>query len=147
MTRSSRPLRPTRGTPLLLWVSLAGAAALGGCIRTVDLGTVEVAQDIRGMSTVRSASNLPGEFTVATPARPGECPAQLRDDVLGVVLTLHRSMQLPVRSAAGTRYESFGDYRARPAGHYGDAEPGDGLRIDCARMSAVGVVKLGVPGG
>jgi hypothetical protein len=127
---------------------LCTAVALGGCIRTVDLGTVEVAQDIRAQATVRSASNLPGEFTVDTPARgAGQCAPRLRDDALGTVLNLQRAMQLPVESAEGTRYESFGDYRATPTGHYGDSEPGDGLRIDCTRLRAVGIVKLGVPGG
>jgi hypothetical protein len=109
----------------------------------VDLGTVEVARDIRTESTVRSASNLPGRFRVLTPARQGECPSRLADDAVGTVLDLRRATQLPVQDTAGVRYETFGDYRATPTGHYGDTQPGDGLRIDCTRLRAVGIITLG----
>jgi hypothetical protein len=137
-----------RTHPLLPVVALAAVASLAACIRTVDLGTVEVAQDMRQDAVVRSAANLPATFTVAIPARSaGDCPPRLRDDALGATLDLERGLTLPVQDGSGTRYESFGDYRVTPRGHYGDTEPGDGLRIDCGRLRAVGVVTLGVPGG
>lgn len=120
---------------------------LPGCIRTVHLGTEEVAQDIREGPGMRSAQNLPQAFTVVTPPRvEGDCPVRLRDDAAGTVLDLRRSMMLP--AAGGTRAtEAFGDYRATPPGQYGDTEPGDGIRVDCSRLRAVGVVTLGAPGG
>lgn len=124
------------------------AVAASGCIRTVDLGTVEVAQDIRQQSAVRTASNLPRTFAVVIPARiPGDCPPRLRDDGVGATLDLHRSMSLQVQDGEGTRWESFGDYRITPPGHYGGTGPADGLRINCRELNAVGLVTLGVPGG
>lgn len=105
---------------------------------------MEVARDIRTESSVRSASNLPGQFRVLTPARfEGECPPRLADDAVGTVLDLRRAMQLPVQDSTGQRYQAFGDYRATPTGHYGDTQPADGLRVDCARLRAVGIITLG----
>jgi hypothetical protein len=137
--------RSRRARAAVLSCTLLSCAILStSCIRTVDLGTVEVARDIRTESSVRSASNLPQSFAIAIPARAaGECPIRLRDDVVGAVLDLQRAMQLPVQDSAGSRYEAFGDYRATPAGFYGDTEPEDGLRIDCTRLRALGIVRLG----
>jgi hypothetical protein len=133
----------TRGGILLCALLL-----LPGCIRTVDLGTVEVAQDIRQESGIRTATNLPQEFTVVIPARmAGDCPPRLRDDVVGATLDLQRAMMLPVQDASGTRYDSFGDYRITPPGHYGAATPADGLRVSCGRLRGVGLVRLGAAGG
>ncbi|HSJ23215.1 MAG TPA: hypothetical protein VK929_00940 [Longimicrobiales bacterium] len=120
----------------------------GACVRTVDLGTVEVAQDVRQETAVRTASNLPQAFAVVIPPRlPGDCPPRLRDDGVGATLDLHRAMTMPVQDAGGTRYETFGDYRITPPGHYGSTTPADGLRVDCARLRAIGLVTLGAPGG
>jgi len=124
------------------------AVTQAGCIRTVDLGTVEVAQDIRQQSTVRTASNLPPVFAVVIPARvQGDCPPRLRDDGVGATLDLHRSMSLQVQDGDGQRWESFGDYRVTPPGHYGGTTAADGLRINCRELNAVGLVTLGVPVG
>jgi hypothetical protein len=138
-------MRPRGGSH----AALAAVALLAaGCVRTVDLGSVEVAQDIRDQTGVRSAQNLPARFTVVTPAAvSGDCPARLTDSGAGTLLNLTRSMMLPVQDTAGSRFQSFGDYTITPRGHYGDTEPGDGLRIDCARLRAIGIVTLGAPGG
>jgi hypothetical protein len=131
----------------VLTISLAAHVLTGACVRTVHLGTEEVAQDIRQGGSVRSAQNLPTSFTVVVhPAVPGDCPVRLRDDAVGTVLDLQRSMMLPVRDTVTGRFESIGDYRATPPGRYGDTEPGDGIRVDCTRLRAVGIVTLGVPG-
>ncbi|CAN5767978.1 hypothetical protein BH23GEM9_BH23GEM9_21930 [soil metagenome] len=123
--------------------------AASACVRTVDLGTVEVAQDIRHGTTVRSAQNLPSRFTVVTPpAVTGDCPVRLRDDIVGTTLSLSRSMLLPVQDTTGDQqFQSFGDYAVTPRGQYGDTEPGDGLRIDCIRLRALGIITLGAPTG
>lgn len=124
------------------------AILANGCVRTVELDTVEVARDIRQEAAVRTAANLPPTFTVVTPGRlPGDCPPRLRDDGVGATLDLFRAMTLPIQDGDGTRYETFGDYRITPAGHYGTTSPGEGLRVDCARLRAIGLVTLGVPGG
>jgi hypothetical protein len=121
--------------------------AVAGCIRTVDLGTTEVARDMREQTVLRSAGNLPDAFTIVTPpAVAGDCPVRLRDDTVGAELHLQRSMLLPAPDERGG-FQAFGDYRVTPAGHYGDVRPGDGLRVDCRRLRALGVVTLGVPGG
>lgn len=125
-------------------VAVAVAVSAGACVRTVELERVEVAQDIRQQAPVRTATNLPAAFTVVIPARStGACPPRLRDPDIGVTLELWRAMTLPVQDAAGTRHESFGDYRMTPAGHYGSNSPAEGLRINCARLSAIGLVTLG----
>jgi hypothetical protein len=132
-------------------ISLMAAGVLtafGGCVRTVHLETVEVAQDIRTRSPARTATNLPARFTVVVPARTaGDCPPRLRDPEAGASLDLFRSMTMPVRDAGLVRYESFGDYRITPPGHYGTTSPMDGLRVDCAALRAMGLVSLGEPGG
>jgi hypothetical protein len=128
-------------------VAAFGAAVLlSACVRTVHLGTEEVAQDIREGKPVRSAQNLPGRFIVVTPPSiEGDCPVRLRDDAVGTTLDLRRSMMLPARDTAGDRFQSVGDYQATPRGHYGDTEPGDGIRIDCNRLRAMGIVTLDAP--
>jgi hypothetical protein len=126
-----------------LLTALGAAVMLTACVRTVHLGTEEVAQDMREGTAVRSAQNLPGRFIVVTPASiDGDCPVRLRDDAVGTTLDLRRSMMLPARDTAGDRFQSVGDYQATPRGHYGDTEPGDGIRIDCNRLRAMGIVSL-----
>jgi hypothetical protein len=117
--------------------------APAACIRTVHVDTVEVAQDIRQQSPARTATNLPPAFNVVVPARaPGGCPPQLRDPAAGVTLDLYRAMTVPLRDGDSTRYESVGDYRITPPGHYGSTAELDGLRLDCGRLAAVGLVAL-----
>jgi hypothetical protein len=127
--------------------TLAVVVMTAGCVRTVDLGTVEVGHDMRQDAVVRSAQNLPVRFSIVAPATvSGDCPARLQDDWLGTSLHLSRSVMLPVQdSAVGSRLQSFGDYSVTPRGHYGDTEPDDGLRIDCTRLRAVGIVTILAP--
>jgi hypothetical protein len=119
------------------------ALVLAGCVRTYTTSVVEVAADgLRREEPLRSASNLPASFQVVTAAATAsDCPAALRDPALNATLTLRRSLLLPVRDSSGTSYVALGDYAVSPAGLYGDAE-GDGLRLDCTRMRALGVVRL-----
>jgi hypothetical protein len=129
----------------------AGAAAVGAllvaCVRTVDLGTVEVAQDIREQAVVRSAQNLPAQFTVVELAAvTGDCPRRLTDAGAGTLLDLIRSMMLPVQDTSGSRFQAFGDYTATPRGTYGDSRPGDAVRIDCGRLRAIGIIDTGATG-
>jgi hypothetical protein len=127
---------------------LLAGVLLTGCIRTVELDRVEVGQDIRRDGPLRPATNLPRSFAVMVPARAsGDCPPRLRDPQTGVVLDLYRAMTLQVRDGEGTSYESLGDYRMTPPGHYGASTASDGLRVNCARLVAVGVVTLGGAGG
>jgi hypothetical protein len=123
----------------------AAGAAVGAlllaCVRTVDLGTVEVAHDIREHAVLRSAQNLPAQFTVVEPAAvTGDCPRRLTDTGAGTLLDLIRSMMLPVQGTAGSRFQAFGGYMATPRGTYGDDQPGDALRIDCGRLRAIGII-------
>lgn len=126
----------------------AASVVLAACVRTVDLGTVEVAQDIRDQAIVRTAHNLPPRFdVVVAPSVAGDCPPRLGDGALGTVLSLNRSMMLSAQDTAGRReLRSFGDYVAAPRGQYGDVQPNDALRVDCARLRAVGIVSLPLGG-
>jgi hypothetical protein len=120
--------------------------AAGGCIkRTVTTEIIDVTPVAAQEQRLKSASNLPALFEVVTPARiENDCPPRLRDPELQALLTLAHSIMLPVRdtSAAGGRsYTAFGDYAIQPQGSYGD-EYGEGLRVDCSRMRALGLVQL-----
>lgn len=124
-------------------VVAAGVAALlcAACVRT-HTSTVEVAPDPGESGELKTAANLPQQFTVAIPATAaGDCPPRLRDDGLGTVLVLQRSTLQAATDSAGGRYRAFGDYRAEPRGRYGEAA-GEGLRVDCARLRALGIVTL-----
>lgn len=112
----------------------------GGCVRrqvsTVEVATGEMSPDLR------SATNLPQQFTVVTPsATPGDCPPLLRDPGLQATLRLERSVMRQVADSTGARYRATGDYSVEPRGMYGEEE-GEGLRVDCARLRAIGVVAL-----
>jgi hypothetical protein len=142
--RQPAPRRWRRWAPGVL---LLCGWLVGGCIRTVELDRVEQAQDIRRESPLRTAANLPQAFTVLVPPRgSGDCPPRLRDPAAGVVLDLYRAMTVRVQEEEGPRFESIGDYRMTPPGHYGAASANDGLRINCARLSAQGLVSLGGAG-
>jgi hypothetical protein len=129
-----------------------GAAALlvltgaAGCVhRTMTTEIVDVTPDAAQDQRLKPASNLPVVFEIVTPARlEGDCPSRLRDPELQALLTLSHSMMLPVRdtaAAGGRTYTAYGDYAIQPQGSYGD-EPGHGLRIECGRLRAIGIVQL-----
>lgn len=112
----------------------------GGCVRhqvsTVEIVTGEMSSDLR------SATNLPRQFAVVTPAAtPGDCPPQLRDPGLQTTLRLERSVMRQVSDSTAAGYRATGDYSVEPKGLYGEEE-GEGLRVDCARLRAIGVVAL-----
>jgi hypothetical protein len=116
------------------------AIALCGCVRT-DTSRIEVTPDPIGPDALKAATNLPAQFAVlSAPGTPGDCPPRLRDGQLGTTLTLLRSTfrQAP-DSTAG--YRAYGDYSVEPRGRYGE-EAGEGLRVDCSRLRALGVVAL-----
>ena len=116
------------------------AVLFAGCVQR-QVSTVEVVSG--EMSTdLRSATNLPEQFRVVIPAAtPGDCPPQLRDPGLHTTLRLERSVMRPVSDTTAAGYRAIGDYRVEPKGLYGEEE-GEGLRVDCARLSAIGVVAL-----
>ncbi|HUF50356.1 MAG TPA: hypothetical protein VMN60_05950 [Longimicrobiales bacterium] len=126
-------------TPRILLTLVVCAA---GCVRTT-YETVEVTPDpVRQQEQLYTARNLPQAFTIVTAARaPGDCPPQLADPMLGTTLTLQRSVLLPAQDSAGTAYRAFGDYAVAPPGRYGEGA-GQGLRVDCLRVRALGVVPL-----
>jgi hypothetical protein len=132
--------------PLRWWavaVLMAGVAG-AGCARTVEVVGREVVTEGRQESTpARSAGNLPTSFIVVTPASVStDCPPLLRDPGINAVLTLRHSTLQPSRDADGTvHYWAIGDYTAEPRGRYGE-EPGEGLRIDCTRLRALGIVRV-----
>jgi hypothetical protein len=104
--------------------------------------TVEVAQQPVEQEALQSARNLPQTFTVVTAARvAGDCPPALSDPSLGTALTLQRSVLLPVADSTRGGFRSFGDYVVTPRGRYGETA-GQGLRIDCQRLRALGVITL-----
>ncbi|HEX2167314.1 MAG TPA: hypothetical protein VHG09_08815 [Longimicrobiales bacterium] len=124
--------------PLSL-IALVGILA-GACVRH-EFSTVEVAPDVMSPD-LRTATNLPDQFTAASGAETaGDCPQQLTDPGLHTTLVLQRSYMLPVADSAGGGYVAVGDYSVEPSGRYGEAE-GEGLRVDCGRLSAMGVVRL-----
>ena len=113
---------------------------LAGCIRR-ELSTVDVTPG--AMATeVRSATNLPDEFVAVTPPKvTGGCPQQLSDPGLHTTLRLQRSLMHQVSDSTGASYRTVGDYAVDPPGRYGEGE-GEGLRVDCGQLRAIGVVRL-----
>jgi hypothetical protein len=136
---SARPGTRLSATSLVLVLALSGLSA---CVQRVDTtSTVEVGE-LRREDAVRTAVNLPESFAVATPAAtPRDCPAALRDSRLNTRLTLRRSLLIPVQDSTGVAYRPFGDYAVEPAEQYGE-KAGEGLRVDCTVLRAVGVVTL-----
>jgi hypothetical protein len=129
-----------RRAVLVLGLVLAGAPA---CVQRVEqsTSTVEVGE-LRREDVLRTAVNLPDSFVVVTrPATERDCAPALRDDVMKTMLTLRRSLLIPVQDAAGVAYHPFGDYAAEPGGKYGD-QAGEALRVDCSLRRAVGIVTL-----
>lgn len=135
MTRARR--HPVRQL-LVPLVSLVVAA----CVHRESV-TVEVTPDeMQTAGDMRTATNLPSTFTIMAPAATtGDCPRELRDAGLQATLSLRRSVlrQLPDSASAG--YRAFGDYAVDPRGAYGD-EVGEGVRVDCSRLHAIGIVRL-----
>lgn len=119
-------------------LTLTLAFGTAACTRTVHLDTVETTPDMRTQQVLRSTANLPAAFTVVTPAStPGDCPPRLADPDLRTTLNPRRAVTLPADSA-GRR--AIGDYVVSPVTAYG-AEPGDLLRVDCRRLSALGLIR------
>ena len=120
----------------------AAAVLMSGCVRTYDTQIVGTTTDNASREPLRSAGNLPAGFTVVTAgAAAGDCPIRLRDDGIRTVLTLARTVRIPIRDSAGTVYVTYGDYRVQPAGAYGDTA-GEGLRVNCAVLRPLGVVQI-----
>lgn len=140
-----RPRLPAglRVLPILsvLWVLTSACVQRESVVtsRQVIGGSDPVAE-----SAVRSGRNLPAAFEVLTPAGvAGDCPPRLRDPGMQTVLSLEASVLQPVRDSLGVHYRAVGDYSVQPRGRYGDEQPDEGLRVDCARLRALGVVRLG----
>jgi hypothetical protein len=134
-------VRPPRRWAIVV---LAAGVAGGGCARSVEVVGREVVTGGRQESAPpRSAGNLPTSFVVVTPASVStDCPPLLRDPGINAVLTLRHSTLQPTRDADGTvHYWAVGDYTSEPRGRYGE-EPGEGLRIDCTRLRALGIVRV-----
>ena len=111
------------------------------CVQTT-YETVEVTPEPVQQEDVQTARNLPQAFTVVTAARaPGDCPPALSDPSLGATLTLRRSVMLPAADSTRGGFRAYGDYIVTPRGRYGDRE-GQGLRVDCQRLRAMGVITL-----
>lgn len=124
----------------IVLVAVAACAA-AGCMRTYEVETVEVAQ-ATAQQPLRSATNLPSGFTVVRgPGVDGGCPVSLRDAGLRADLSLVRAVSIPQTDSAGVSYLWYGDYAVTPVGAYGEIA-GEGLRVDCARMRPLGVVRL-----
>lgn len=125
---------------------LAAAVSLGvlatACVSR-QTSTVEVASgDMQAAGDLRTATNLPPQFHIVTPAAtPRDCPPELRDPGLRATLRLRRSVLRPSADTTVTGYIAIGDYSVEPTGLYGE-EPGEGLRVDCSRLRAIGVVVL-----
>jgi hypothetical protein len=117
--------------------------ACAGCVHRQST-TVEItASEMEAAADLRSATNLPSRFAIITPAAaPGDCPPELRDTGLHTTLRLYRSMYRPQADTARA-YRAVGDYTVEPGGRYGEGED-EGLRVDCIRLRAIGVVRLGV---
>lgn len=123
-------------TVLLLLVVAAG------CVRTYTTDVVEVLSESARPQPLKDATNLPPEFEVLTPASSaGGCAVRLRDTGLNTTLTLVHAVSMPVQDSAGTAHSWYGDYAVQPVGRYGELE-GEGLRVDCTRLRALGVVRL-----
>ncbi|MEX1184481.1 MAG: hypothetical protein WEF86_14815 [Gemmatimonadota bacterium] len=121
---------------------LTTALMASGCVHTYETQIIDASTAAVTQQPLKSASNLPPTFVVVTPgASGGDCPLRLRDDGLRTMLTLARTLRIPIRDSAATTYETFGDYAVLPPGAYGDTE-GDALRIDCGVLRALGVVRL-----
>lgn len=121
------------------FIAVAGIVA-SACIRR-EISTVEVASDMMSPD-LRAATNLPDQFTIAGgAAASGDCPELLTDAGLHTTLELQRSFMVPSADSAGAVYKAVGDYSVTPSGRYGEAD-GEGLRVDCSRLSALGVVRL-----
>lgn len=129
-----RPFRTLR----ILLVSVA----VTGCIHRESV-TVDVTPDeMESTAAMRTATNLPSAFTVTVPAATaGDCPRELRDPGLQATLSLRRSVLRQIPDSASAGYRAFGDYAVEPRGVYGD-EVGEGVRVDCSRLHAIGVVRL-----
>lgn len=113
-----------------------------GCVRTYTTDVVEVLSESAQRRPLKDATNLPAEFVVLTPpSSAGGCAARLRDAGLNTTLTLVHAVSMPAPDSAGTAHSWYGDYEVEPVGRYGELE-GEGLRIDCTRLRAVGVVRL-----
>ena len=120
---------------------LAIVLCAAACVRTT-YETVEVTPEPVQQQEVETARNLPQAFTIVTAARaPGDCPPTLSDASLGATLTLQRSVMLPVADTTRGGFRAYGDYVVTPRGRYGDRE-GQGLRVDCQRLRAMGVISL-----
>lgn len=117
-------------------------AVAAGCVRTYTTDVVEVLSESAQPQPLKDATNLPPEFEVLTPpSSAGGCAARLRDVGLNTTLTLVQAVSLPAQDSTGTAHSWYGDYAVEPAGRYGEIE-GEGLRVDCTRRRALGVVKL-----
>jgi len=111
------------------------------CMRTVTLSTVDVTpSSTTSEAPLRSATNLPTSFTIVKAApSAAECPPLLADSLYRTTLSLRRSVVVPVQDANGVHHRAIGDYAIDPPLRYG-AGPDDLLRVDCARMRAIGIV-------
>jgi hypothetical protein len=134
--RTVRNLVQMRDRAAAAW-AFACILACAGCVHRQST-TVEItASEMEAAADLRSATNLPSRFAIITPAAaPGDCPPELRDT------GLHRSIYRPQADTARA-YRAVGDYTVEPGGRYGEAED-EGLRVDCTRLRAIGVVRLGV---
>ncbi|HEX6307405.1 MAG TPA: hypothetical protein VFZ69_04400 [Longimicrobiales bacterium] len=104
--------------------------------------TVDVTPDPIQTSDVRGATNLPPQFAIVTAAEaPGDCPRALRDPGLGATLRLQRSTLRPDNDSTARAYRAIGDYAVEPRGVYGE-KPGEGVRVDCSRLRAIGIIRL-----
>lgn len=115
---------------------------VAGCVRTYTTDVREVLSESAQQQSLKDAINLPPEFQVLTPpSSAGGCAARLRDTGLNTTLTLVHAVSMPAQDSAGTTHSWYGDYEVEPAGRYGELE-GEGLRVDCTRLRALGVVRL-----
>lgn len=119
---------------------LAGIVLLAGCVQRQTTRVEVMTGEMEAPAELRSATNLPAQFTIITPAAgPGNCPPELRDPGLNTILRLHRAVYRP--AADTTAHRAVGDYTVQPVGRYGEIE-GEALRVDCVRLRPIGVVRL-----
>jgi hypothetical protein len=122
--------------------ALAGVFVWAACVQRQSMTVDVTPSEIEAASDLRTATNLPERFMVITPASaPGDCPPVLRDPGLDTTLRLRRSTYRQEADSTGRGHRAVGDYAVEPRGLYGEAE-GEGLRLDCSRLSALGVVRL-----